>query len=65
MYTAKQKQTHRYRQQTSGYEGEGQDKARYGIKRYKLLSIREISHKDLLYGRGNDNDYFPITFNGV
>ena len=44
MYVAKQKQTHRYRKQTSGYQwGEGRGAgARQGdeIKRYKLLYIK-------------------------
>ena len=40
----KNKQTHRYREQTSGWQwgdrrGEGHDDSR-GIKKYKLLSIR-------------------------
>ena len=37
----KEKQTHRYREQTSGYQrGRGKDKIVKGIKRYKLLGIK-------------------------
>ena len=48
MYVAKQKQTHRYRKQTSGYQW-GEARQGYGIKRYKLLCIKQISNKDILY----------------
>ena len=44
MHTARQKQTHRYRELTSGYQwGEvrrnGQDRG-HGIKRYRLLCMK-------------------------
>ena len=38
MYVAKEKQTQRYRKQTSGYQW-GDEREVYGIKRYKLLCI--------------------------
>ena len=47
----KQKQTHRYREQTSGYQW-GKRKGE-GIKRYKLLCIKYISYKDILYKTWN------------
>ena len=41
MYITKQKQTHRYRDQTTGYQcGGGGAKYGYKIKRYKLLFIK-------------------------
>ena len=50
VYT-KQKQTHRYRKQTSGYqkeEGSGERPNQgYGTKKYKLLCIKQISNKDI------------------
>ena len=44
MNITKQKQTHRYREQTSGYQwgeerGQWQDRGK-GIKKYKLLCIK-------------------------
>ena len=43
MNITKQKQTHRYRKQTSGYQWERKgesDKTQGGVKRYKLLCIK-------------------------
>ena len=56
MYITKQEQTHRYREQTTGYQwGEGRGRGRYGwgMKRYKLLCIKDISYKDVSYNTGN------------
>ena len=44
MIITKWKQTHRYREQTSGYQGgrrkRGGAREGYGIKRYKLLCVK-------------------------
>ena len=37
---------------TSAERGEGRGKMGYGIKRYKLLCIKWISNKDILYSTG-------------
>jgi len=34
------------------------------INRYKLLYIKEITNKALLYSTGNDIQYLKITYNG-
>ena len=61
------KQTHRYREQNSGYQwgegGEGENRGGRG-NRYKLLGIK-IGHKDTMYITGNKNQYFIVTVNGV
>ena len=65
LYT-KQKQTHRHRKQTYGYQrgrGEGVTQE-YGINRYKQLYLKQISNKDLLYSTGNYIQYLVITYNG-
>ena len=59
----KQKQTHRYREQTSGYQW-GKRKGE-GIKRYKLLCIKYISNQAIVYNTGNYSHYLVVTFNGV
>ena len=63
----KQKQTHRHRKQTYGYqrgkevEGINQES---GISRHKLLYIKQINNKVLLYSTGNYIQYLIITYNG-
>ena len=52
----KQKQTHRHRKQTYGYQrgkvgGEGID-CEFGIDMYTLLYLKLITNKDLLYSTG-------------
>ena len=52
MTITKQKQTHRYREQTSGYQGEREDeKGKIGVevKKYKLLYIQYVNYRDILY----------------
>ena len=53
----KQKQTHRLRRQTYGYQREnvegGGINQEPGMNTLILLSIREINNKDLLYSTGN------------
>ena len=70
MSITNQKQTHRYREQTSGYWGKerGRGKMEHGIKRYKLLilHIKYINYKDILYSTGNrETEYFVITLHGI
>ena len=64
----KQKQTHRHRKQTYGYQrgkgGEGGINQRFGINRYTLLHIKQINNKDLLYSIGDYIQYLVITYNG-
>ena len=36
----------------------------YGINRYKLQYIKQISKEDLLYNTGKYIQYFAITYNG-
>ena len=64
LYT-KQKQTHRHRKLmvTQGEKGGGINQE-YRIKRYKLLYIKQISNKDLLYSTWNYIQYLLITYNG-
>ena len=57
------KQTHRYKRQTSSYqkvEGVGRGKQRYGIRKYKLLCIKSISNKNMLYNKGKYSHYLII-----
>ena len=35
------------------------------MNRYKLLYIKELSNKDLLYSMGNYAHYLVITYNGT
>ena len=49
------------RKETYGYQrGEGE----FGISRYKLLYIKQINNKVLLYSTGNYSQYLVITYNG-
>ena len=51
----KQKQTHRHRKQIYGYQRgkvRGRINYEFGINRYELLYIKQISKKDLLYSTG-------------
>ena len=53
---AKQKETHRLREQTWGCQGEGEGKGivrEFGMDRYTLLYLKWITNKDLLYSTGN------------
>ena len=51
----KKKQTHRYREEISGYQwGEGKDEGRYRSKLLKVQTVLyKISYKDILYNTGN------------
>ena len=42
---------------------EGETNKQHWIKRYKLLYIKKISNKDLLYNTGNYIQYLVITYN--
>ena len=70
MYITKQKQTHRYRKLTSGYQlgerrEEGQEKGRGLRDTNYLLCIKQIRNKDILYSTGKYSNYSVITLNGV
>ena len=63
----KQKQTHRCRKQTYGYQeekGVGGINQEFGISRYKLRYIKQINNKVLLYSTGNYIQYSVITYMG-
>ena len=63
----KQKQTHRCRRQTYGYQrGKrgGDINWESGINRYTRLYIKQINNKDLPYSTGNYIQYLIITYNG-
>ena len=69
MNITKQKQTHRYREQTTGYQWEGarveeQDRGR-GLRDTKLQRIKQISYKDILYRTGKYSHYSVMILNGV
>ena len=51
----KKKETHRYREQTSGYQwGEGRGRGNIGVRNGKVQTIRyKITYKDILYNTGN------------
>ena len=62
----KQKQTHRHRKQTSGYQtekGVGISQ-KFGINTFTLLYIKKINDKILLYGTGENIQYLVISYNG-
>ena len=51
---------------TSLGRGEGEGDVRHiRFKRYKLLCIKQIRNKDIMYNSENDSFYLIITFNGV
>ena len=42
----------------------GINQQEFGISRYKLLNIKQVTNKDLLYSAGNYTQYFVITYKG-
>ena len=63
MNIIKQKQTHRYREQTSGYQlEEGRDKMG---RRLRDTIMNKIKNNDILYSTGKYNHCFVITLNGI
>ena len=63
----KPQQTHSRRKQTYGYQrgkGRGGINEEFGISRYKLLYIKQINNKVLLYSTGNYIQYLGINYNG-
>ena len=62
LYT-KQKQTHRLRERTYGYQGKGWGGIdwEFGIDTYTLLYLKQITNKDLLYSTGNAVQYSVLT----
>ena len=64
MYIIKQKQSLRYREQSSGcHWGKGKREGQYkgGRLKHKPLCIKQISDKGILYGTGKYNHYFVKT----
>ena len=62
----KQKQTHRYREQTCPCQGDGDRRGKdweFGISRSKLLYREWINNKVLLYITGNYVQYPIINYN--
>ena len=62
----KQKQTHRRREQTSGYQrGKGGGiNQEFGTNRYRLLYIKQIINKDVPYSTENSTQYLVILYKG-
>ena len=60
----KKKETHRYREQTSGYYwGEGSGEGQYRVGDEEIQTIRyKISYKDILYNTGNTVNILFIYF---
>ena len=58
----KEKQTHRYREQTCGCQGGGMD-WEFGVSRCKLLYTGWINNEVLLYSMGNYIQYPVINHN--
>ena len=57
---AKQRQTHRHREQTCGFQGGGME-WEFVVSRCKLLYIEWINNKVLLYNTGNYIQYLVIN----
>ena len=59
----KQKQTHRLRERTYGYqwEGGGGIVREFGIDTYILLYLKWITNKDRLQSTGNSAQYYVTT----
>ena len=73
MNITKQKQTHRYREQTGGHQwGEGRGRGKgggginweIGIDLYMLLYIKQITNKNLLCSTGNSTQYSVMVYMG-
>ena len=64
---AKQKQTHRYKTQTWGYQRKGRRGTYYGYRiiRYKPLCTKWISNNSILCSTGNYNHYLTIIYNRI
>ena len=63
----KQKQSHRCKKQTYGYQGGkvgGGINWEIGNDIYTLLYIKQITNKDLLYNTGNSTQYSVMTYMG-
>ena len=63
----KQKQTHRLRERTYGYQGQGWGEGivrEFGIDMYALLYLRWITNKDLLYSTGNSAQCYVAAWMG-
>ena len=65
-FFTEQKQTHRYRKQTDGYQrvSRGGLNWKIGIDVYILLYIKQITNKDLLYSTGNSTQYSVMAYMG-
>ena len=61
----KQKQSHRCRKQTYGYQGiRGEEiNCKIGVDTYTLLYIKQIN-KNLLYSTGNSTQYSVMIYMG-
>ena len=63
----KQKQSHRCRKQTYGYQGAwgGGINWEIGIDICTLLYTKQITNKNLLYSTGNSTQYSVMTYMGI
>ena len=60
----KQKHSHRLRERTCGYQDEGLEEGavrEFGTDMYKLLYLKWITSKDLLYSTGNSAQYLVTS----
>ena len=64
MYIGKQNKTHRYRKKISGGGKEEGERWKYDFQIYKLLDIKQVSNKFILYSTGY-TEYLMITFKRV
>ena len=62
----KQKESHRCRKQTYGFQGGsgGEINWEIGIDIYIVLYIKQITKRNLLYSTGNSTQYSVITYMG-
>ena len=67
MSIIKQKQTHRYREQTSGYQGERGKGGKIGAETYKVQTTMYKINKlqGYIAQHREYSQYFIITLNGV
>ena len=66
-FLTKQKQTHKHRRQTYGYQrGKVERRDKLGMwephVHSTICKIKQIINKDRLYGTGNYTQYFAITY---
>ena len=56
-FLTNQRETHRLRKQTDGYQGEG-IVSEFGKVMYTLLYLKWITNKDLMYNTWNSSQFY-------